>query len=1247
MSRLSRSAVACSLAFLTLAATGLSAQNFTNPYHIPTSVTPATLAVGDLNGDGRPDIVWIQMDKPSTAHILLAQANGTYLAAANVSMSGYDESCVLDDFNQDHHLDLACSEYSASGSLIQLFLGNGDGTFQTPIMSPVLNLSLTDPYPFLVKVGDLNGDGFPDLLEEEFNGNAQALLGDGKGNFTPAPGGPLVATLGGGLTLVADLNGDGHPDLFFPGGPFVALGHGDGSFAPAVSYATGTDPLAVCGLHDMDGDGHPDAVCGYVEASDGDIVGANDLIILHGNADGSFNTTPISDKTFGDKDSQYDGNGTFRYPIAIADLNGDGIPDVLATSGDGAAVLLGGANLTFSTPLHYAVANFGNTSDGVFAPYEYTTADMNGDGLLDIVSTGLDGIYISYGKKDGSFLTAFAPEVAETLGLSTVADFNGDGIPDIAATGDTAIKLSLGKGDGTFSAPTPLSNNNGAINFSLGQSGQIVHGDFNGDGKQDLLAIGSPSTYEYGAYLLFGKGDGTFQAPLLLPNSSTAFRASAQLTDASVFDINKDGRSDLLSGITPNSPGLPASILFALSNGDGTFTNVSTTVPTDLQDGNYAFLALPALADFNGDGKLDAAYGSVSNAYVVNGHGDGTFDTTSTPLPIPAIDGIAPFQALSTVAGDFDGDGNQDFAVLVQYQAAAVSTGVWVFYGNGNGTFSTATLAGMSQVNNFTNIAAADLAQSGRSDIVLRLTTYYGTGYVAGVLFSQPGRTFAPEVDYAAGNGLTSLAIADVNKDGLPDLIFGNGDFNLPASSVTVLLNLGDSSKPYTSPASSTSLTCSPASFPIGANSLFSVSVASASGSPTGSIDFTDNGVALSQATLTNSATTLTYLGQTSGTHKIVATYTPAGFFLSSSASYSVTVAPLPSTATLSVNPSSTTPGTSVTLTATVAPATPPGQGAPTGSVTFYNGTTALNTTPLSSGVGSFTTTSLPAGADNLSCTYSGDSVYQSSTCNTVSLANNPLPADFTLTGTAVTFASGSSGTGTLSLASLNGFAGNVAVTCSSSLPGGYACKLQQSTVALTSAATAGLTYTIQASSTASASVRHPLDRASRIELDTLLPLTLLSLGNLARKRRKLFGTLFGLVFLAILASFTSACGGSPKPNPVAGTYPITFTAIGTPQGNTTPITHPHRQRHHHPLGPTPPPQDRDAISYFLPQTHSIPTPISCSTRFTPGNARLSGADNPFTPPSLTTLIPAISSRGALPSGHSSANGRITPSLSG
>jgi Bacterial Ig-like domain (group 3) len=195
-----------------------------------------------------------------------------------------------------------------------------------------------------------------------------------------------------------------------------------------------------------------------------------------------------------------------------------------------------------------------------------------------------------------------------------------------------------------------------------------------------------------------------------------------------------------------------------------------------------------------------------------------------------------------------------------------------------------------------------------------------------------------------------------------------------------------------------TALACTPSIISIGSTSLFSATVMPSNGLPTGSITFTDNGISLGQSPLTNGSTSIIYTGQVAGTHNILATYVPTGSLDASSGSCSVTVSALRSTAELSVTPTSTTAGTPITLTATIAPATPPGAGTPTGNVTFYNGTTALNTTALTGGVASFTTTTLPTGADTLTCTYSGSSAYAASNCNNVTVTNSASSSAITLT---------------------------------------------------------------------------------------------------------------------------------------------------------------------------------------------------------------------------------------------------------
>ncbi len=180
----------------------------------------------------------------------------------------------------------------------------------------------------------------------------------------------------------------------------------------------------------------------------------------------------------------------------------------------------------------------------------------------------------------------------------------------------------------------------------------------------------------------------------------------------------------------------------------------------------------------------------------------------------------------------------------------------------------------------------------------------------------------------------------------------------------------------------------------------------SGNGTPTGSISFTDNGAALATQGLVNGTTNLTYIGAVAGTHNIIATYAPTGFFATSSATCSEVVNALPTTSTLAVAPTTSTYGSPIILTATVTPSTPPGPSTPTGVVTFYNGATVIGTGTLAGGVatlglGSLPGGSLAGGSYNLTCTYGGNSIYAMSNCNSVPVTVNAAPSSLTLSSSA------------------------------------------------------------------------------------------------------------------------------------------------------------------------------------------------------------------------------------------------------
>jgi hypothetical protein len=818
----------------------IRAQIFSNPVRIPTPVDPYSVFAVDLNGDGLLDLLYgigSVNSIPGSMNTLIAQPSGGYAPGPVLTVPVGVGACRPSDVNHDGKLDLVCINYlDACDSEIAVFLGNGDGSFQNAIFSGLMqsNCLWDNFYPELYAPADLNSDSYPDLtVGDTYNFELFVLLGDGTGHFTVSST-IAPASVQFTNTYVADLNGDRKPDLVSSYGPWVYLGNGDGTFSPGQNNGN----FGSCNLHDMEGNGHLDAVCVTALAQGETLTGANQLAVLHGNPDGTFNPTPIASQTFGNPQG---GAGAIESPTAIVDVNGDGIPDIVAYSPDGLSVLLGQPNLQFAAPVHYAVGNYGavinNTSQLV---------DLNG--YPDIVATGSLGLYISYGNKNGMFSAPPAYPVASLLGAMTVGDFNGDGIPDIAATGDNNIELSLGNGDGTFQPPVALPN--GTPTFANGNFGfTITHGDFRGTGRQDILAIGSPGTYDYESYVLFNNGGGSFSPPLLVPNS-TVLRPNAE--QFGIADFNGDHRDDVLTtSINPNS------VSVGLSNGDGTFNTVTTVLPNT----ESGYVPFPAVADFNKDGKIDLAYLAGSNLNVMLGNGDGTFNTNAQIFPIPPYQGLSQGnQPLGVATGDFDGDGNTDIAVLTLvgnldppsagYSGSA--SALYVFYGNGDGTFSAPVAVGSSSQGGDT-IYAADVNKDGRDDLIIQATGTEAIGSsIPGdfveVFLSEPDRLFGPAAVYEVGWLSSAGFVADVNGDGYPDLLISNSSYwesgysTLSSNSVTELLNLGPATNSAVQ-ASNTALTASATSFVAGTSVTFTATVTGApanGNTPTGSVRFAD-----------------------------------------------------------------------------------------------------------------------------------------------------------------------------------------------------------------------------------------------------------------------------------------------------------------------------------------------------------------------------------------------------------------------
>src|SRR5580698_11239132 len=191
--------------------------------------------------------------------------------------------------------------------------------------------------------------------------------------------------------------------------------------------------------------------------------------------------------------------------VAVGDVNGDGIPDILAFHGALLSVMLGKGGGLFQPAK--------NTELDWEWPIGLTVADLNGDGQADVVISGSQyatsfGIAVCISQEDGTFRPpVFYPAGTDSIvGNPIVADFNGDGILDVMLPGPSGIWFFQGKGGGMFDI--------GVLTMALSGAAVIAAADFNGDGKLDL-AVSSTSS---GLSVLLGNGNGTFQSPVSVPN---------------------------------------------------------------------------------------------------------------------------------------------------------------------------------------------------------------------------------------------------------------------------------------------------------------------------------------------------------------------------------------------------------------------------------------------------------------------------------------------------------------------------------------------------------------------------------------------------------------------------------------------------------------------------------------------------------------------------------------------------------
>ncbi len=471
------------------------------PHNYPLFLTP-----GDFNKDGKIDLAALNAD--GTVTILLNAGDGSfpnqsrYVVGTPLSSGAYGLGMFAVDFNDDGNLDLVFGTGHPDAlypdpMFVTVLLGKGDGTFQGA--APVYPVGYG---ALAMATADFNGDGRGDLVAAA-NGSAFSyslwiLPGQG-GGFQPATEVAVPAVSYIRWVTTADLNGDGRADLIAVDSPYQMTGHvytllgkNDGTFQAPTSYAAGIQPTFVT-TGDVNGDGLTDLVISYGDRS-ATKAGVTTALLLTGKSGGGFNagvTVPT---------------GVNTIQVALADVNGDGKPDLVAVNlgivdfgyfgtqpaAGNVSVSLGNGNGTFQAPVNYTA--------GV-NPTWVAVGDVNGDGKPDLIAGAVTGtaskIGVLLGNGNGAFGAATLLSTYSWPGSLALTDFDGDGKLDLAIVhlaGDPPVTIMQGNGDGTFQPETVLLAGDGPV--------AVIAADFTGNGRSDLAVL-NQAYFGWGSVNLF------------------------------------------------------------------------------------------------------------------------------------------------------------------------------------------------------------------------------------------------------------------------------------------------------------------------------------------------------------------------------------------------------------------------------------------------------------------------------------------------------------------------------------------------------------------------------------------------------------------------------------------------------------------------------------------------------------------------------------------------------------------------
>ena len=753
-----------------------------------------------------------------------------------------------------------------------------------------------------------------------------------------------------------DVNGDGIADLVTLGGDSpstlqVQLGLGNGAFSAPTTFTLDEGYPASIAIADVNGDGRADILVTNQSA--------NSLVILLGDGTGNFTVPALT------PGPQYLVTGNNPYQVVVADLNHDGNPDLLVTNiGDNnIGVFLGNGDGSFQSQVLYPAGT---------APNSLVVADFNHDGVPDVaVATYGGAIVVFLGNGDGTLrangtLTPAQPDPTTSI---TAGSLRGNGVLDlvVASNYGTNFEVFPGNNDGTFATPVLHTSTIGVA--------QVLLVDTNNDGKLDVVGMGGLETAPYTGYIniFAGKGDGTFAAEK---------------------DVEVDGNMDNFVAADVNNDGLV----------DFVFSNYAISAPVFLGQWSTTATATGVYVTGTGTQNVDASYpgdathaASLSATVPLSPAGQ---DANSTVLTVSSISITAgssialtatvsplatlPPEAFRGTVSFYDGEtllGTANVGVngVATYTTAGLPTGSDPL----SAVFSGNVVSAMSTSATVTVTVTAGL----RTSTVLSSSTktpVYGQSFTLTATVS-PAPTGSPLGIVSFYAGATLLGTSSLNANGVAALAVGSlaaGSNAITASYAGNVGSIASTSAVLTlvvSKATTSTVVTSSSLAPVfGQSVILTATVKPASTDTTrGTVTFYGGTTSLGTSPVdAGGIASLAGAVLPIGTDAVTAVYSGSANFATST-SAAITASARAQTA-VAFTASLTTQlyDNPITFMAKVNSATP---GVLGGTVSFFDGTTLVGTSPVANGASVFTSSTLADGMHSLSAVYSGDSDFLTS----------------------------------------------------------------------------------------------------------------------------------------------------------------------------------------------------------------------------------------------------------------------------